>query len=206
MSVPEWPEWKAKLCTAQSQEQMREFADRICSALGYRLFSSPYTMAREAWVAARMASLIGAVSVQMRDRPDCEIVEQSGDRSAIEITEALENGRKRTHEYRGGLPQGVRDDNDIKPDAALLALRKAAESEADRARVDSAYQRSWDLLIYFNVGLFPYDDYLSAFEAGAARETSIAKDLFRRTWVYWETKLYLFWDGAEPRLQRWELR
>jgi hypothetical protein len=193
---------RSDLCKWRSPAEFVRVVDELMSKVGSLQFFTDTKAAfgRDAWVAARLASVFEADEVRLGpDRwPDFE-TRANGTLRQYEITEADLEKRRRGDEYREAGPQGT---SEWKMDPVENWIERAEEAPSAIQRVAIAkarkgYSRSARLVIYLNIA--DYDIRQKEIEAAMADSTEPAKEAFDQVWVLWKRQLYLLWEAGQQQ-------
>ena len=166
ISSKELREWKAKFCEFQTPDELMTLHYELREIVGREKFYNKggLTFLQEAHVLATYGRLLKAEKVRLvpehLKQNDCEIV-LNGEKRTYEITEVMEEGRKRGDEYKGKPDNSWREitDEQMRQSSILgfRQFRKIIESKASKG-----YDSSVGLIVYYNVSDFDEEDYFVA--------------------------------------------
>jgi hypothetical protein len=205
--------WRNELSTWADSSTFRSRIDQIMQSpeLGGAMFrQAGLTFLRDAWVAARVATLVSAGRVRLcaGERPDFELQFDNETRQ-FEVTEADMPGRKRGDEcwhdpvVKESAVSGPVVEYEPEESSAthFEAISESLKSVIAK-KLDKKYDRDACLMIYLN-----FESYGAYREAGMSmlRDcTEPAKDFFDEVMVYWEGTLFRFWKNGRFRFAKWE--
>jgi hypothetical protein len=167
-----------------------EHFDNYVRMLGLRiptekLWENPYKFVREAMTLNTYAELAGDV-VALRlgaDPPDGWVRLVTGEEIPVELTEALEPGRKRNDEYKGKQAVEVAEpDPATRIEIIETQLQQAIESKAGKYTPPPA------LIVYLNMGAYSSPPH--EVEAAIARQKAQHEASFDGISVLWQGKAY----------------
>ena len=166
ISSKELREWKTKFYSFQTPDELMNLHYELREIVGRENFYNKggLTFLQEAHVLATYGQLVKAEKVRLvpeqLNQNDCEIV-LNGEKRTYEITEVMEEGRKRGDEYKGKPDNSWRYITDEQMRQSSISgfrqFRTIIESKASKG-----YDNSVGLIVYYNVSDFDEDDYFVA--------------------------------------------
>jgi hypothetical protein len=184
----------------QTRARMAQLSANLSNGLpAPRFFSGEGKLAREAWIANRVAVAPDAQALRLVDDqwPDFELKSTSGVEH-FEITEADLPGRRRHDEYReietDARPRLVHDPVEKWIERAghiPLALARAAGAKAAKG-----YPKNSQLVIYLNIDEWGIRH--NEIVAQMVKATKAAASAFKSVSVLWKGRLYLTWRDGKP--------
>ena len=191
LSAQERKRWRRALSNWQTPDSMIGKADALSTLLGQAApTQAGLEFFREAFVAGRFASAVGAEHVRLvhpDPRPDFEL-RTRGQVEAFELVEADTPGRRRGEAYAEPAAGPV-----SAPEAGWLTAEGAAAMLATAAakKADGRYDRGVRLLIHLNPT--DHDAQQAEIETAMKPATAAAANVFAEVWVFWKDRPYRVW-------------